>query len=530
MVAYMKAMWSIVRQEWFMFLRSRQFLVFGLLAPLALAAILWLLVVSNGSVSSDGKDRWKYFQSEVQRFWEGVNGTYAFEKSDDRMLFYVVDQANLNIESALREELLRRDITRLIEYLKQTPFEEWKWFHGLDDRMSGAEQLWTDIANGTVTAETLISKYELQHDPTFSSRLATTNEDRSWFVDGWNENVEDIAHSIPTMSFSRFVLVDNASDYWIRSMWVPAYIEIPTNFLETNQANFFLAQSWATFVWTAPLRERANSLQGWFENLISYLLSDYTESTDQSDVEPSPRVKSQVLLELQSKESLDDIERQYERTKSLSNFIFASIYLLCLGCGWGLLYFDPKLKLNEDVAVNKPSYRIVDGRVLGTMLKIFSVLGIWFVLLFLPIWFLLGTVPAFGAGALTQFFNPLDRIHYLMFFIISVMTHCYVFHILSLLRRFWQSITFMLVAVNFSIISIPPSYASSSSSFDSLCFMPFMGLSIMVKKTFGYPDPLSYIFIVLIAIGFLFGCRFFVNSEERFRLKKKEIRYVYQPG
>ncbi|MYC26090.1 MAG: hypothetical protein F4X56_09260 [Gammaproteobacteria bacterium] len=530
MIAYRKTVWSIVRQEWVTFLRSRQFLVFGLLSPLALAAILWIFIFSNGGVTSDGIDRWKYFQSEVKRFGEDVNGTYAFEKSDDRILFYVVDQANLDIEFTLREELLRRDLTRMIDYLKQTPLEEWKWFQGSDDRMSSAEQLWTEISYGTVTAETLISTYELQHDPTFSSRLTTTNEERSWFVDGWNENVEDIARSIPTMSFSRVVHVFTANEAWVKSVWVPAFIEIPENFLETHQANCFLAQGWFTFVRDYPLKELRKPLQSWFEDLISSQLDDYHESTDLSNVDQLPRVKPAVHLELQSNDSLDGVKRQYERTESLSTFIFSFIYLLCIGCVWGLLYFDPNLKLNEDATVNEPLYTIMDGRVLGTMLKIFSVLGIWFVLLFLPIWFLLGTVPAFGAGALTKFFNPLDRIHYLIFFIIGLMTHCYVFHILSLLRQFLRSITLILIAVNFTLMSTTSMFASSSSAYDFLCFMPLMGISIMVTKTFAYPEPLSYIFIVLIAIGFLFGCRFFVKSEERFQSKKSELKYIFHPS
>ena len=186
MVADTKATSSLVRQEWLTFLRSRQFLVFGVLAPLVLAAILWILIVRNGSTTSDGTDRWKYFQSEVQRFWADVNGKYDFEKSEDRILFYVVDQANLDIESALREELLRRDVTRMIEFLKQTPFEEWKWFQGSGDQMSDAEQLWTEISNGTVTAETLIAAYELQHDPTLFVEVSYY-ERRKILVRRWME-------------------------------------------------------------------------------------------------------------------------------------------------------------------------------------------------------------------------------------------------------------------------------------------------------------------------------------------------------
>lgn len=332
------------------------------------------------------------------------------------------------------------------------------------------------------------------------------------------------------MSFSRVVHVFKANEAWVRSVWVPAFIEIPANFLETREANCFLAQGWFTFVRDYPLKELRKPLQSWFEDLIRSQLDNYYESTDLSNVDQSPSVKPAVLLELQSSDALDDVKGQYERTESLSTFIFTSIYLLCIGCVWGLLYFDPKLKLNEDVALNKPSYRIMDGRVLGTMLKIFSVLGIWFVLLFLPIWFLLGTVPAFGAGALTQFFYPPDRTNYLIFFVIGLMTHCYIFHILSLLREFLRSITLIMISVIFATISLTPTYPFDSSPYDFLCFMPLIGLPVMVKQTLGFPDPLSYIFIVSIAIGFLFGCRFFVNSEERFRLKKKDIRYIYQPG
>lgn len=527
MLSNIKATQNIARREWLQFTRSRPFLIFGLLVPLAITSILWILIVSNGNASVGG-DRWKYFQSEVSRFEDDVKGTYNFEKSEDRMLFYIVDHANLDIDIPIQEELLRRDLASMIDYLKDTPLAEWKWFVLSEEKSGiGPKQLWAAVSNDTFTPEELISTYSLEHDELFSSRLATTDENYSWFVGGWNENIEDIAQTIPSMSFSRVVQVFEASDAWVKSVWVPAYIEIPMDFLETRQVNCVVSESWFSFVWAHPERDRKGTLQGWFEELIGTASNDYFQLLAKSNGDDSLVDPTGVHLELNTDDSLNDIERKHERTQWLSSFVFTSVYLLCIVGAWILLYFDPNLKSRDERPVMEPSYHIMDGRVLGTMLKMLSILSIWIVLLFLPLWLLLGTMPAFGVGALAIFFHPLFLLNYLIFFVLGLMTYSYAFHVLGLLRRILQSLVFMLFSVNITLLATSSSYMANSWPYDFFCFLPFVGSVVMLKRTFVYPDTTSYIFIVLIAVVFLIGCRFYVKSEEQLRYWKKELKYGY---
>ena len=531
MIAQLKATLSISRCELLLFIRSRPFHFIGVVFPVCVSAALWIFIVTNGSTTSAGIDRWKYFQSELSRFADDVRGTYDFEKSDDRMLFYVVDHTNLNIDHAMQQEILRRDIARLINFLKTTPFEEWPWFENPDNGLSSSpKQLWAAVTSDNLTANELISTYSLGHDSTFSSRLATTDENHSWFVRGWNDNIEAISQAIPSMSFTRVVQVINTSTEWTKSAWVPAYIEIPSDFLVTRRANCFVADSWHSFIWAYPNTERRKPLQHWFEALLDTAEIDSSSVADHNNDDRSPRKTVAIRLELSGEDSLDDISNRHQRTQWLSSFMYTSIYLLSVVSVWSLLYFDPNLKPNTQQPRFEPSSQVMDGRVFGTMLKILLVCGIWFVLLFLPGWLLLGSEPAFGVGALAKFFHPLVLLNYVIFFVLGLFTNCYIFQILSLLRHPLQSFNVILITLNFVLIAANMSNPPFQSRGLVFSFMPLIGPGTMVKHTFGYPDTSTYVVIVLVAVLFLIGFRYFISKEVKLRFLKKELKYGYQPN
>ena len=82
MVGSIQAGLSIVGSEWRGFIRTKLFLICGLVVPLILATAVCIVIVSNGKAIADGVDRWEYFQSELKRFGNDNRGTYAFEQSE----------------------------------------------------------------------------------------------------------------------------------------------------------------------------------------------------------------------------------------------------------------------------------------------------------------------------------------------------------------------------------------------------------------------------------------------------------------
>ena len=527
MATHLYTTMTIARREWFQFLRSKHFLILGVISPLALAAILWTLIFFNSPTTADGTDRWQFFQGELKRFGDDIKGTYNFEKSEERLLFYVVDHTDLNLHSALQHELLRRDITNLLAYLNATPYEHWQWFGSLEEEVgTGPRELWSAVSNDNITAEELISNYSLEHERTFSSRLATTDENFSWFVEEWNDNIEEIAQTIPKMSFNRTVLVINTEDDWIRSAWVPAYIEIPENFLETLQANYFVTDSSISVNPFKPEFRQVHLLHTWFEELIETVSKEFFEDTGPVDDESLGESKF-VSLNLKTNDSLNDIARKHERTRHLSSFTFTSLFLLFVGYAWCLLHFDPTFKPKSEFFVIESATTVMDGRALGMMLKIVSIAGIWFVLLLVPEFLLVGTNPVFGVGALAVIFHPMNLLNYFLFFLLGLWTICYILDALKLFGQTGRSLNVLMILLLFAMIfnSSGPGSIPGSTVGIVFLFFPLIGPTGMVNKPFGYPDILTYSIIVFVAVLFLIGFRFFIKQELKLQALKKMFKY-----
>lgn len=528
MATHLYTTMTIARREWFQFLRSRHFLILGVISPLALAAILWSLIFFNSPTTADGTDRWQFFQGELKRFGDDIKGTYNFEKSEERLLFYVVDHTDLNLHSTLQHELLRRDITSMLAFLKHTPYEHWQWFGSLEEEVgTGPRELWSAISNDNITAEELISNYSVEHDTTFSSRLATTDENFSWFVEGWNDNIEEIAQTIPRLSFNRAVLVIDTTDDWIKSAWVPAYIEISTDFLKTLQETCFVTESKFIQVWAHPDANRMHSLQGWFEALLENVSKEFFEDSGSDEDDQSLDESKFVSLDLKTNDSLNDIDRKHERTRHLSSFTFTSLFLLFAGYVWCLLHFDPSFKPKSEFSVIESATTVMDGRALGTMLKVVSIAGIWFVLLLVPEFLLVGTNPVFGVGALAVIFHPMNLLNYFLFVLLGLWTICYILDALKLFGQTGRSLNVLMILLLFAMMfnSSGPGSIPGSKVGIVFLFFPLIGPTAMVNKPFGYPDILTYSIIVFVAVLFLIGFRFFFKQELKLQALKKMLKY-----
>lgn len=523
---------TLACRDWLQFVRGRHFLIVGLISPFVLTAILWILIFANGDTSADGTDGWKYFQSELKRFGDDITGKYDFEKSENIVLFYVVDHTDLDLDTAVQQEILKRDLTSLIAYLKNTPYDQWQWFGNLEEEIgAGSRYLRTVVSKDNFTAQDLISMYSLEHDKTFSSRLTTTEKDYSWFVEGWNDNIVEIAQAIPEMSFNRAILVINTHDAWIRSAWVPAYIEIPSEFRKTLQATCFVTDSKFFPIWAHPDVNRMYSLQEWFEELVEKTTREFFQDRGDTDDDQSLGESEFVSLDLRTDDALNTIARKHERTRHLSSFTFISLFLLFIGYAWCLLQFDPSFKPKSKFSVIESATTVMDGRALGTMLKIVSIAGIWFVLLLVPEFLLVGTNPVFGVGALAVIFNPINLLNYFLFFLLGLWTICYTFDALRLFAQTVRSLNTLLIMLTFTLIlnSSGPGTIQGSVYELPFLFFPLIASTAMVSRPFGYPDILTHSFVILAAIGYLIGFRFFIERELKLQARKLKLEYRRGP-
>lgn len=524
---------TIARREWLRFVRGKHFLIVGLISPLVLTTILSTVILLNGDTTVDGTNRWQYFQSELQRFGDDVKGKYNFEKSRERILFSVVDHTGLSLDKALLQEILRRDLDRMIAFLRNTPYDEWQWFgNPMGKNNSELREFWTALAEDDFTADELITRYSLEHDATFSSRLATTDDNYSWFVAAWNDSIDEIAQTIPQMSFYRTVLITNTNDEWVRSAWVPVRVDMPEDFLETLRGNFFVAESLTSFKSFVPEMNQVQLSQTWFAELVETVSKSVLQHKRNMDKDPTTGDSNLVSFDLKTTDSLNEIARKHERTRGFSSFTFTSLYLLFVGYAWGLLQFDPNFTPKRDFSLIESSSKVIDGRALGTMLKVTSIAIVWFVFLFVPEFVLIGTNPMFGVGALALIFHPILLLNYFLFVLLGLWTSCYILDALRLFRQSGRFLAVLLFSIHtgFLMLNMDSSPIHHGSQVELLfLFFPLIGPIAMVKYSLGYPDALTYSLIVLVTIGYLIGFRFFIKNELKLQARKGMLRYRFHP-
>ena len=170
---------------------------------------------------------------------------------------------------------------------------------------------------------------------------------------------------------------------------------------------------------------------------------------------------------------------------------------------------------------------LMDGRALRTMLKIVSIAGVWFVLLLLPEFLLVGTNPVFGVGALAIIFNPIYLLNCFLFVLLGLWTICYILDALKLFGQTGRSLLLLLIMLNFAILLNSSGPESIPGSIVGLVFLffPLIGPTTMVNNPFGYPDILTYSIIVFVAILFLIGFRFFIKKEIKSQARKRVFKY-----
>ena len=517
---------SLALREWRHFLSSKTFLIGGVAVPLVLAISLVLVVVLLPKQTADGINRWQYFQSELKRFGYEVNGTYDFERSDPPKLFYVVDNTDSKIGRAIQHEILKRDLTSLIVFLRNTPFDEWLWFKEPKKAgESGPSQFQSAISRNDFTAEELITMYALEHDSTFTSRLLTSDSDHSWFVDGWNDNIDDIAPSIPRMSFVRFVQVNVQHDEWTRSQWITGYFELPAEILDTFQAHLFVGVPSRHDSEELPYVDFTRSLRDWYLDLIATVLYDFNSQAEGSSRHTSYR--NQIDMTQDRAKAVSNFDELRKITQYQSRLFYTTIFFLAFVCVWSLLYFDPNLKPKKEVDATESMSYVVDGRVLGATISVITTVLTWLVLLLVPGSLLIGMSPSLGIGALVEFFHPLFLVHWLIVLLLGLLSWGYVLHMTSLVHRFWVSTLFLLL---FLVLAI--SVEQSVRLFGEVGLYPYLPLTgpiAMIKLTFGEPNLVAYFVMMMLAILYAIGMKLCCAWVERRSLLTGELKHHYFP-
>lgn len=502
-------------RDWEEFLRSKTFRIGGIGVPIVTAMVLWFMVFYIPARTADDVNRWEYFQSELNRYQDEVTGKYAFELSEDRFVYYVDDSSGLGLAEAIRHEVLKRDIARFIEFINANPRPKWQsWFSTGTELDSVHVQLLRTHAS-SFEAEQFIDYYSINQGSSRSYELTTTDENFSWFVDGWNQNFEKILRQIPTMSFARHVEIIDPNEEWQQSGTISGYFHFSENGVsEFGQGNFLMYEP-ADYA-------LASQTQIWYKNLSSDVVREHYRNNWYFRVSVSEALADGLSIVLGAEPETKVDYRPHE-TVELSRIVYSFVFILALLGGWCLLFFDRNLKRGTD-SVPTHSRSVIDGRVYGMTLKLITVAVIWFVLLFFPCFGLVGSNPDLGEGALGLFFHPLYLLNWWLFFIIGTVTWGYISHYTSITR--WLVALFPFFVGLFTM-STSSTLKLLSEEHIWVCFLPFFGPHAAAGQMIESLNPLLYLSIVFVSIVYLFGVRALFQFAEARGRAKGDVIFTY---
>lgn len=497
----------IALQEWCQFLRSKTFRIAGVGVPIVFAAALWFMVFYMPARTTEDVNRWEYFHSELKRYNDFVSDKYAYESSDNRFVYYVDDSSSIQLGETIRHEILRRDIASFLEFVRSNSQSVWKSWFSSGTELDSVNVQFLRTHTSRFDADQFIELYSIKHAPHRSYQLATSDSAFSWFVDGWNQNFRKIGRQIPSMSFEKLVEIIDPDGEWLKSGTIGGYFRISNSDLHQNRLGFFLFNG-------SSDHSLAMETRTWYEKLANNVLDQQYQNSaeNSSDAEGLFQDLSVVLARAPEL----NINLQPHETRELSSRVYLVVFLLAVLGGGCLLYFDRNLRKRKESNPTR-SALIVNGRVYGMTLKVVTIAIIWFVLLFFPLFGLVGSNPRLGEGALGLFFHPRFLIHWWFFFILGVMTIGYCSQIMSVTRTgtttFAFLVFFFVIAVNaitLPSLDVPVWYS----------YIPIMGLLIAVGQTSGLPGLPLYLTIVLASVVYFFLIRaFFVFAEKRGRAK-----------
>ena len=513
MLEHIRKSATLAFHQWRGFLRSKTFRIGGVGVPLVIASLSWFIILYLPSTTADSTNRWNYFQSELKRYTDDVKGEYAFEQSDNRFVYYVIDGSGLNLAEAIRHEILKRDIANLITFIDEKPRTVWKsWFSGTQSDSTHQYLLMEDASRFSTTE--FIERYSIEHYAHRSYLLKSNEKAYSWFVDGWNQHHKKIARQIPEMSFAKYVEIFEPNEEWHESGVFKGYLRMH----EMSVDHFGQV---ALYINDPAFYSVSTEMRDWYQSLAHDVVREQFQNSSLSENVaelPKPDLSFVIGVTPHSTKTL-----RTSKTQELVRRVYGYIFLLAVGGGLCLLYFDRNLMQIEK---SNQTYSLsgVDGRVFGMTFKVISFVAVWFVLLISPGIGLVGSHPDLGEGALGLFFHPLFILHWWAFLVVGLIGFGYVFHVLSVTRGL--ATTFVLFVV-FFIMAIEPILFSSLENNVGICFLPILGPSVAVGLTHGLIGSPMYLSILMVSLVNLFLIRQFCVFAEKRARKLGNVKFDY---
>lgn len=532
----------IAHREWRTTVFTKVFALFGLGYPLVLSTLLWLGVLGLLLVKLFGGF------GEIPETTKLIEELLGANQKIVPTKYYVVDNSESKFGDSVRSEILRRDISLVVDFLRGKSMEDYAHelpsmnpyataeveeklvslrdkFQDREDETNGNSSLVSELVHAISYLQQLVDSAGVNIDDRAIRRLWYSSDkfdrDIQYIAMWWVENVELLTPSIPNISMRYFTELTEKNfsikelNELLATNDIEGYFVLPKDFSDIGASLDFV---------TGELSEGHSRripflLKNWYEEIAEYVLAHPNkEFTDPVRGDPSVPIRARTIhvingAEQGSVEYDSSVFTQQPRFLNLwIRSFWVSTFFITLSYSIYAMSFntteEKQNRIAEVLLSNVSGFNLLDGKVWGNTLVILTVCGFWFVSLGLPIVWMIGLAPDMGSIALRELFNPLYILNWFLFLLLAVTMFGYILTAVGSLFATERvlPLVYWVLAVCFGI-GILATMDPNTSFATVVRFIPPISLFAMVSLTTSLPSLPIYFTLLAIAIGFIWIVR-----------------------
>lgn len=534
---------TIAGREWRTSVFTKVFAIVGLAYPLLLSAFFWIGVLGLLLV--------KFFGGfgEIPQTMKLIEQILGANQGRVPTKYYVFDNSENNFGASVRSEILKRDVSLMIDFLHGKSIEDYEQQFPLlnpyeveatrEDIVTLREKFLdtthesnSDNALVSVLAEAIVYLEELSDAATVSiddrefRGLWYQNDkferEMNFVAMWWVENADVLAQSIPHLSSRYFKELSNENfsleelDGMVRAHVIRGYFILPEEFPRNDAPIHFVTGE----LTDSTAQRTALLMKNWFEEVVQRVVANQSsDSVDSEKVDLLVPVIAKTVQVSDQKDAEGLLENSFSETAQRPRYLNLWVRSIWMTTFFVTMFYsvysmsfntteEKQNRIAEILLSNVSSFNLLDGKVWGNSLVILTVCLSWFVILGLPLMWMIYLAPELGSYALRELLNPIYILNWLLFLVIGLTMFGYLLTALGALfstervMSLVSGVLAVLICVGL-IATIDPHTTIATV----VKFIPVITPFAMVSLTTSLPSLPIYFIMLVIVIAFLWIIR-----------------------
>lgn len=522
----------IAIREWRTLVLSKVFVGVGGIYPFFLSLVFWLFVLAVlivELISEYDEPELSQHYPELNRQLEQLIGANI---PAEPTKYYVVDNSSTKIGELIRREILRRDVSHVVEFMRDKDIADFARalpsinsyrVKYVAESITALKERSQTEGNTTGGGDALISVLvDSINNLERGIDDAGDEFEAKLFANWWISNREYLGQTIPDISSRYFLesIQDNSTleqlNVLLASKELNAYFTIPEGFPDSNSTIEYVTGE----LTDSHDRRSVFLLRLWYEELVSGVFTELrTEPLGTEEaINSLPAITTELISPIDFGEGTSSASVSFdlgEKPRYLGLWVrsiwIALFWLAMFYCVYGMSFNTTEEKRSRiaEVLLSNVSHMILmDGKVIGNALVILTLCGSWAVILGVPIACLIALAPDLGSYALRELFNPIYFLNWLVFLLLGITMLGYMLTALGALISTDRvtNLTYLVLGMLFGI-GLLTTLDPGSTLASVIKFVPPVTPFAMVSHTTSLPAWPVYVVLLALVIAFLWAIR-----------------------